>query len=97
MFPGRIAQLEPVPARIVKIKLPSREITLGAVMELDDGYFLFVKNLTCLHECLRAHREGMMDSLLNAGYFVDRLLALAKQDVVIANVEAGHDRIAESS
>ena len=80
LFPGRIAQLEPVPAGIVKIKLPSREITFRAVMKFDDGNFLFVKNLAGLHERFRAHRERMMHSLIYAGRFVHGYLALAQQD-----------------
>ena len=64
-------------------------------MELDDGDLLFVKNLASLHEHFRTHREGMMDALFYAGRFVDRLLAFAEQYVVVANVEARHNSIAE--
>ena len=95
MLPGRIAQLEPVTARIVKIELPSRKITFGAVMELDNGDFLFVKNLARLHERFRADGKGMMDALLDVGDIVHRLLTLAEQDVVVDDVKAGHDCIAE--
>jgi len=64
-------------------------------MKLDDGNFLCVKNLASLHECFRAHGERMMHALIYAGRLVHGLLALAQQDVVVAYVEAGHDRIAE--
>ncbi len=95
MLPCRIAELKPVSARIVEIKLSSREITLCPVDQLDNGDFLFVKNLTRLHQGLRAHGEGMVNSVLPFGLFTHWVLAFAQQDVVVSNVEAGHDRIAE--
>src|SRR5262245_7737113 len=95
-LPGRIAQLESVAARIKKIKLSPREITLGPVIEPIDRNFSFRENLARLHESLRSHGKGVMHVVVFFERFVDVRLSFTKEDVVVADVEAGHPGIAES-
>src|SRR5918995_4289459 len=95
LLPGGVADLETVPAGIEKIELPSGEITLGTVFQLDDWNFLFVKGLASLHETFGAYREGMMHALFD-DRFILRLLPLAQEDIMIADIEAGHYVVAQA-
>jgi hypothetical protein len=56
----------------------------------------FVKYLAGQYERLRANRERMMGSVIYFGCFLYGVLSLAKQDVVVPNVKAGHDGVAEA-
>ena len=85
MRPSRVAEFKSGPAGIAKIQFPACEETLSAINEIGDGYLPFVKYLTPRHQRLRAHREGMVDSLIRLRHVFHRLLALAQQDVVVLN------------
>src|ERR1700752_1638815 len=93
LLPSGIAQLETVSARIKEIELPAREIAFGAVGKLNDGNLFFVKNFAVLHKRFRTHGERMVNSMLCRNRFIDALLALAEEDVVVSHIEAGHDSI----
>ena len=95
-FPGWIAQFEPISAWIEKIELSTREITFCAVIEPVDGNLSLVKNLAGLDQRFRAHRKGVVHVLFFSKRSIDARRALAEQNVLIADAEAGHARIAES-
>src|SRR5215475_615082 len=76
LLPRRVADFEPIAARIMKVKLTSSEVPFGAIFQLDDGDFLFVESFACAHEPFRTHRERMMHTFFNDGFILG-LLPLA--------------------
>lgn len=95
-LPRRISQFEHVPTGIQEVELSPREEATPAIDNwLGDGYALFMEELTCSLENLRAYLEGMVKAIILLGCPHDRLFAAAEQDRVTADREAGHGLVAE--
>jgi hypothetical protein len=70
-------------------------MTLSAVFQLDDGNLVFVKRLASLDETFGAYREGVMHAIFDNGSIL-RFLTLAQKYVMIADIKARHDVVAEA-
>jgi hypothetical protein len=71
-------------------------MALSPVFEFDNRNVSLVKCLASLRETFGAYGEGMMHSVFDNG-FILRLFPLAQKYIVIADIEAGHYIITETS
>src|SRR5436309_1593169 len=93
--PGRIADLEQVARRIEKVQLPASEEAVRAVRELFDLHPPLVEESDRLLPFLRREGEGVVQAVVLLRGPMERLRALAEQDVVAAHVEARHLGVAQ--
>src|SRR6266542_3359964 len=95
-FPARIAQFDAVAARIEDEELPPGEEPAGPVV---DGFVDFdaemVKELARFSKHVRADVEGMVQPAVLLHGSNEGILTLAKKNIVIAELEAGHRRISQ--
>src|SRR5712691_1703500 len=94
-LPGRITDLEQVARRVEEVKLAAGEEAVLAVSELFDLHPSLVEEPDRLLPFLRREGEGVMQAVVLLRGPVELLLALAKQDIVVAHVEARHVGVAQ--
>src|SRR6266511_2501175 len=95
-FPARIAQFDAVAARIEDEELPpGEEPARTIVFRLANLDAEMVKELARFSKHVRADVEGMVQPAVLLHGSNEGILTLAKKNIVIAELEAGHRRISQ--
>jgi len=95
-FPILIAQLDAVAARIEHEELPAGEKAAGTVIHrLVDFNAEVAKQLARVIEHLRADIERVVQAAILFHRPVNRTVAFAQENIVVAELETGHRRVGQ--